>query len=362
MENENNTNIVLTSKIKGPNFIDLSIKNFGLGIVTLTLYRFWGITNVRKRIWNNNFLNNEPFEYTGKGGELFKGFLIGLVVFVIPYLAFIFGLQLLPPVWAGLISIPFLIFIYLVMGAAVWLSIRYMASRTVWRGIRFGLHGKPMEFAFSFLGQLFLTIITFGWYSPKMTINLSNKLLSGLSFGDKRFEFADTKEIGENVYKYFAIYWFAIMLTYVGFAMIFMPLFNGGSEIFLAEDPEVVAGLIAKIYGAIFIFLIIAIIASLPYQAAIQRAVFKRLSIDNVKFRSEIKAFPLFLQILVNSIIIILSFGILMPVVLARNARFILTNIKAEGHLDFDTINQGEKGPTHGEGLTDALELDIGII
>lgn len=46
-------------------FVGLSFKNGLLNIVTLTLYRFWAKTEVRRRIWSGVSLNGEAFEYTG---------------------------------------------------------------------------------------------------------------------------------------------------------------------------------------------------------------------------------------------------------------------------------------------------------
>lgn len=54
--------------------LKLSIVNFLLGVVTLSVYRFWAKTNVRRHIWSCVHINGEPLEYTGRGMELFKGF------------------------------------------------------------------------------------------------------------------------------------------------------------------------------------------------------------------------------------------------------------------------------------------------
>ena len=49
-----------------------------LNIVTLSFYRFWGKTRVRKYLWGQTSLLGDPLEYTGTGEELFKGFMIVL--------------------------------------------------------------------------------------------------------------------------------------------------------------------------------------------------------------------------------------------------------------------------------------------
>src|SRR6266566_1294797 len=51
-----------------------------LSILTLGFYRFWGRTRIRKYLWSRVSLDGERFEYDGTGGELFRRFLVTLVV------------------------------------------------------------------------------------------------------------------------------------------------------------------------------------------------------------------------------------------------------------------------------------------
>src|SRR5215510_789955 len=64
------------------------IKNFLLIIITLTIYRFWGKTNLRRYAWSHTTLQGQRFEYTGRGGELFIGFLIVVGLYVVGLFAF----------------------------------------------------------------------------------------------------------------------------------------------------------------------------------------------------------------------------------------------------------------------------------
>ena len=56
--------------------------NLLLRVLTLGIYHFWAKTEVRKRIWSAIRINDEPLTYTGRGMELFLGFLI---VFLVVY-------------------------------------------------------------------------------------------------------------------------------------------------------------------------------------------------------------------------------------------------------------------------------------
>ena len=56
------------------------IPNLLLTIVTLGVYRFWAITRMRRYLWSRFVFLGERFEYTGTGGELFRGFLLAMLV------------------------------------------------------------------------------------------------------------------------------------------------------------------------------------------------------------------------------------------------------------------------------------------
>src|SRR3546814_8259549 len=59
------------------------VVNFLLGLITLGIYRFWGKTRMRLDLWWHLGYDGDRFEYTGTGGELFKGFLIVAVILIL---------------------------------------------------------------------------------------------------------------------------------------------------------------------------------------------------------------------------------------------------------------------------------------
>lgn len=63
------------------NVLGLALKNAALTIITLTMYRFWARTSMRRRLWSRTWVLGDPLEYTGNAAELFRGFLISLPCF-----------------------------------------------------------------------------------------------------------------------------------------------------------------------------------------------------------------------------------------------------------------------------------------
>ena len=66
-----------------PSFAWLVIRNTLLTMITVGIYRFWAKTRIRQYLWSRISLLDDRFEYTGRGRELFFGFLIVLFVFVL---------------------------------------------------------------------------------------------------------------------------------------------------------------------------------------------------------------------------------------------------------------------------------------
>ena len=80
----------------------------GLTIITLTMYRFWARTSMRRRLWSRTWVMGDPLEYTGSAGELFRGFLISLPCFFLPAIfVFYIAPYAMEPVWAGWLSFGF---------------------------------------------------------------------------------------------------------------------------------------------------------------------------------------------------------------------------------------------------------------
>lgn len=132
----------------------LGLTNGLLKIATLGLYSFWAKTEVRKRIWSAMRLNGEPLTYTGKGSELFFGFLIVFAAVVVPLtLAGIAAALMGPGAGAAFQAIVYILF-FILFGSAIYRAQRYRLSRTEWRGIRGALVGDPNRYGWAYFWTL----------------------------------------------------------------------------------------------------------------------------------------------------------------------------------------------------------------
>jgi len=347
--------LVLSERISLSSFAGLSLRNGLLNLVTLTLYRFWGKTEVRRRLWHSIELNGEPFEYTGRGVELFLGFLIAMGVLVLPFLLVVFGAQFLGPVVGALIIIPFYLFIGVLAGYGRFTAFRYLASRSTWRGVRFWLRGSPLDYGLRWLGYSFLSGFTLGWFWPTAQRRLAAPLWDGLRFGDRRFRFNFDNAREQGVYGAFAIAWVGGVIAYfvlVGamIAILGPSLRAGGAP----TEPRLadMAGfyLLFGILGLAYILLLA------PYHAAMLRSIARGTSFEGVRFRLNVRWFELAGLTLSNVLMITFTFGFLMPLAEARTARFLIRRLSTEGQVDLEGVRQSpDMPPRTGEGIADAF-------
>lgn len=339
-------------------YLLLSLKNGLLNLITLTLYRFWGKTEVRQRVWRGVRLNNEAFEYTGRGMELFVGFLLALLVLGLPFLVIVFAVQFMGPEYAFLVILPFYLFFFWLWGFGVFTAFRYMASRTTWRGIRFQLKGSATEYGFTYIGLVLLSGLTLGWTWPWAERLLASKIWGELRFGDRKLRFRTERAEREGIYGPFAIGWFGTIVGYVLFAVVLVGMtFGMAHTLPTSAEPGALPPIafMLTLYGLMLLAAPFALLIWSPYQAAILRSVAAGVSLDGAVFKLKVKAIPLWWLTVTNLLVLLVTLGFLMPWVQARTSRFIVERLESTGEAELAAAHQATRGPGSGEGLADAF-------
>ncbi|MET0544710.1 MAG: DUF898 family protein [Caulobacterales bacterium] len=359
--------LVFSEDIKLRRFIGLSFKNLLLTILTLTLYNFWARTEVRKRVWAGTIINDEPLEYRGKGKELFIGFLLVTFCVLLPA-SLILGLAHL------FLGQEITIFIgtlfYLTAGylsfVAIYRARAYLLSRTSWRGVRL-IQGPDWGWGFgwSMVGHVVMTMITLGWWTPRMRMRIAHDLWSRTSWGDEKFIFneGETKNLAGGLYASYAVAWFGgwvVMIAAFGAAFAAMMALSAGNPAVMMADPQYAMTAMLTLYALVIPAAVLAAFISLPYQAAVYRRIADKLRIDNLRFKLGVGSLALFWLSLGNLLIIVFSLGILSPLAQARSWRFLVRRLSTEGSIDLAAIHQAaSRGPGAGEGLADAMHVSV---
>ncbi|HYC05221.1 MAG TPA: DUF898 family protein [Azospirillaceae bacterium] len=242
------------------------LRNLLLGIVTLGIYRFWGMTRLRRYFWSRLALDGERFEYDGTGMELFKGFLVSLLVLVplalLPQLLILSG-----NAWViGIGVLAVMLGIYWVIFFAYYAGRRYRMSRTRWSGIRMGMDGSAVSFGWLGLRTSLLTVITFSLYLPWQAVRLWEAEADTMRLGSHRFFYhPSTKGL---IRRFMAGHLFVAVLAVaglVGLGAWQVSMLQAMKETGVPPNQILV---VAVTYGGIFGFILVQSVLMAPYQAA----------------------------------------------------------------------------------------------
>ena len=207
--------------------------------LTLGIYRFWAKTWLRRFFWNNITIGDHGLEYVGRPVELLLGFLIVMAVLipglVVYNLIFLFAGPFLPgaELWSdplGLVILGWLVFY------ATYRARRYLLSRTVWRGVRFGQDGSAVRYAFLALLYTTLSFVTLSFGRPWARVALLSYRIKHSRFGDRFFE------LDARVGRLFVKWWPIPVLTAAALVTAVIALVAAG-----AADPLLAAGLIGGV-------------------------------------------------------------------------------------------------------------------
>jgi uncharacterized membrane protein YjgN (DUF898 family) len=174
-----------------PEFRKLVIRGAFLELITLGFYRFWLATDIRRHLWSHTEVHGDPAEYTGTAKELFLGFLIAMAILVPVYVAYFFvGLE--AERILAFASMPLIAFLYLFTQFALYRARRYRMTRTVWRGVRFGMAGSGWSYAWRAALWTLWVWVTLGLALPWRAAALERFKMRYTSYGTLQGSFEGT--------------------------------------------------------------------------------------------------------------------------------------------------------------------------
>ena len=152
-------------------YVWLVVRNGLLGLVTFQIYRFWGRTRLRRMLWSHTRVGREYLVYTGRGIELFLGFLLAMVL-LFPATALLVNWW-----WVNLPDKPQfrdILPVYLVMTGvfgylyplAFYRGWRYRLSRTRWGVLGCRWRAEGLVLAIQTLGAILAELASAGLLMP----------------------------------------------------------------------------------------------------------------------------------------------------------------------------------------------------
>ena len=387
-------------------FAKIAFPNLLLAIVTLGIYRFWGTTREREYLWSKTDFIDEPLEWTGRGIELFIGFVVAFFLIILPLVFLQFGVQALTlqghPVIAIILGVLAFVMIFYLSGVARFRALRYRLSRTYWRGIRGGSDEQGLSFAVSYMWKTFVGWLPLYLMVPWSMITLWNERWNAMSFGPYRFSSNAS--------------WTSLMKRYLLFYLVPFLLFVGAIILAISEHakqgsgegggPLAILGVVFIIFAVLAVYILLPI-ASLLFFSKFYRVAVGGLRLQELEFEFKARAadwillflghigvsiaaytiaaipisilsaatlfdlksimqgaevsVPTIIALGVAAAIAILPLGMVSPLVRYRNWKFFVTHMEVYGEINLDTLTQSETAsPSQGEGLLDAF--DVGAI
>lgn len=348
--------------------------NLLLTIVTFGIFRFWAITRFRRYLWSHMRFEGTRFTYTGKGKELFLGFLLAMLI-----LGLIFsGVGLVtvalakshPALAAFPIGLAY-IGLFILFGAAHFSAQRYRLSRTEWRGIRGGMEGSALRYGLNWLLYVVAVILTLSQAVPWMHVGLARWRINASRFGSAVFHC-------EGRARRLYLTWLATIVGYLLLlcliaAIIVAIEWSSLSQVFSGTLKGPAASLAIKravpvIVVGVLTFLIVSGLLATWYYTRLLRLILGNTTAivpgttghDMIRFGTTVTAGSLLWLVASNLLIALLTLGLGLPVVLHRYARYIARTTLMSGTFDANALTQSTLArPSFGEGFLQALDPGI---
>lgn len=336
------------------------LRNILLTILTLGVYYFWGKNRTRSYLVGQVEFEGDRFAWHGTGKELFLGTLkLGLIA--VPLVAVVGGLPLVwESEWTELITnlVAGVAYAVLVPLAVVG-SRKYRMSRISWRGIRFSFRGRMRDYLKILFRGSFMSTITFGLYYPYFQVNTRKFATEHSYFGNARFGFDGQ---GRDLFGRFLLVVVAVgaMIGIIGYTVVRSALRWPADAPVRDVIGPFLSGLLLDLIGAPLVAVVLAVVAWFWFAAYRQQYYWSHTSFGPARFRSTITAVKLFGLSVTNLLLLVLTLGLAIPWVMARNARFALSNLVLMGSLDLSRIVQdAQAAAATGESLADVLDVDF---
>ncbi len=343
-------------------FAGIAFPNLLLTIVTLGFYRFWATTREREYLWSKTTFIDEPLEWTGRGLELFIGFLMVLLLIGTPLTVIQlinYGLILQDQLAVAIaVNVLMFVLIFYLGGLAYFRALRYRLSRTYWRGIRGGSDDTGFSYGLSYMWKTVVGWLPIFLLVPWSMISLWNERWNQMSFGPHRFQ---SNANWTDLMKRYMLFYLVPFLLFVGGAVVGITAAARGGG-----TPDALGGGAIAATGLFIAVIVLGFYIALPLAALMFFSKFYRVAVGglrlhNLEFEFTARAPDWILFFLGNVAIIICTLGIGNIFMPYRSWKFFVTHMEVYGEINLDELTQSETEISkHGEGLLDAF--DVGAI
>ena len=283
------------------------LKGWALTALTLGAYRFWALADYRAFMWRHLSLGGERMEYDGSPSQSLLRFLIELAVAVPVLAVFLAGMFLVRDhdaiirlaALAGAVAIG----AYLLQ-ARRFRARQYLASHTLWRGIRGGMDGSAFVYAAIAIAGWLAVVATLGLAFPWMRNRCWAYQLSRTRFGNRGFSYDAPSGPPFGAW---LVVWLSVIGVLIGFVGLnqagLLAIVEGWRE-GLPPDPGpplTFLPLLALVVPAVFF---------VRYRAREFRHVAAATSLGRIELKSSLPTVSLMVAVVLDWILVLIGIGL----------------------------------------------------
>lgn len=336
--------------------------NLLLTTITLGIWVPWARVRKRRFFYNNTQILGEGVDYLATGFDLFKGWIIITILFLGFYAVPLLGV---PFVQEGLSALLFFAYPW-----AINRTLRFNARSLAWRDVRFDFQGGYLASLWYFFLLPSIAILSLGLLIPLSSQLMRSYIARNYSFGTASF----VSEAGVGSYYVAGL---KTIMLFVLFSIVILGSLYG---VFMAMDPTALLALsgalqstdtdrILESFSASSILIAVPVAFAVLFfaTATYYRAVTRNLMVGSlrldggVRFRSTLSGGMLAWIMITNTLLVIISMGLLWPWAQVRRYRYMTesTDIRPVNDLKGFIDKQLKSGHSVGDALGEAGGIGV---
>ena len=335
-------------------FFGIWFVNLVLTILTLGIYSAWAKVRTERYFYGNTRIAGTPFEYLAQPLQILKGRLIAYVVVI--------GLGLSAHFQLWVVYFPLFLALMLLLPWLLYLTLKFRARYSAWRGLRFRFVDGVYEAYVNFMFRPMLQLVTFYLVHPWVRMNQHDYIVQGHRFGGLRFRFQG------DLSAYFIPFLISIGIGFglyvalmLGVAAASVAVAAMGKEAGAGGEPG--TGAMIAIFVPIILFYVALLVLPVYVRTKYVNLMWRFSSLGAHRFECTLRARDMIWIYLSNGVAIVLTVGLAVPWAMVRLARYRaahFTFLASGGVDDFVAEAERKEGATGAE-LLDALDMDLDI-
>ncbi|MGH7946282.1 MAG: DUF898 family protein [Opitutaceae bacterium] len=340
--------IIFTGEWK--EYFKIWIVNVLLTVVTLGIYAAWAKVRRRRYFYANTSLFGHTFEYLADPVKILYGNLIIVAALL---------LNALLGTFSPLLQFPVLIIFVIAVPWFIIRALSFNARNTAWRGLRFTFNATYGRAASVFLLWPLLVAPTLGLIFPFVAKKQKAFIVDHHGYGTSSFSFAGRTEDFYKIYGIAALFFLPLAGVYIAFIVMM-----AGAAMRQGGQPQPANLPAMGSIGMFFFFAVpLAVAGAFYFRSRMFNYIWANTSIAGNGFIASMRARDLFLLHFVNSLVTLLTAGLMHPWAAVRMYKYQTGSLQVlpAGNIDSFLASAQPQVSAVGVAADDFFDFDLGF-